>query len=68
MPKVGDKHFSYDAAGIAAAKSESARTGVPMSGTQKYQVGGLVNIPRGDLTRGAGAERKKSRCRTIRCK
>ena len=31
MPKVGDKEFKYDKAGIAAAKKESAKTGMPMS-------------------------------------
>ena len=30
MPKVGDKEFSYDAAGMAAAKKESEMTGMPM--------------------------------------
>ena len=30
MPKVGDKEFSYDAAGMAAAKKESEMTGIPM--------------------------------------
>lgn len=27
MPKVGEKHFSYDKAGYAAAKKEAAQTG-----------------------------------------
>jgi hypothetical protein len=31
MPKVGDKEFKYDKAGIAAAKKESAKTGMPIS-------------------------------------
>ena len=30
MPKVGSKHFSYDAKGRKAAKEEAKRTGKPM--------------------------------------
>lgn len=30
MPKVGSKHFSYSAKGIASAKKESAKTSMPM--------------------------------------
>lgn len=30
MPKVGDKEFSYDEEGMAAADAEAARTGLPV--------------------------------------
>ena len=30
MPKVGDKHFSYDAGGMKRAQEYSAKTGIPM--------------------------------------
>ncbi len=33
MPKVGNKHYSYDAKGRAAAKKESRRTGKAMTNT-----------------------------------
>lgn len=35
MPRVGNKHFSYDKAGRDAAKKEATRTGKPMTDTQK---------------------------------
>jgi hypothetical protein len=31
MPKVGNKHFSYTAKGVAAAKAEAKRTGKKMT-------------------------------------
>lgn len=43
MPKVGDKHFSYDPSGIAAARAESAKTGVPMKSKNRYAIGGLLD-------------------------
>ena len=30
MPKVGNKHFSYGPAGVAAAKAEAMKTGKKM--------------------------------------
>ena len=51
MPKVGDKHFGYDPAGVKAAEQESAATGVPMVKTQNYATGGLVKSG-GTTTRG----------------
>jgi hypothetical protein len=33
MPKVGSKHYSYDAKGRAAAKKEATRTGKKMTNT-----------------------------------
>ena len=35
MPKVGNKHYSYDAKGRAAAKKAAARTGKKMTNTKK---------------------------------
>ena len=35
MPKVGDKHYAYTAAGRAAAKREAERTGKPVMNTWK---------------------------------
>jgi hypothetical protein len=35
MPKVGKKHFSYTAKGVAAAKAEAKRTGKKISGTME---------------------------------
>ena len=51
MPKVGDKEFDYTPQGIAAAKNESANTGIPMSdgamrSVQKYAGGGEVGYAR----------------------
>ena len=43
MPKVGGKHFSYDAGGKAAAREESARTGLPVENKKTYQTGGLAS-------------------------
>ena len=51
MPKVGDKHFGYDAAGIGAAQAESAKTGIPMEKTQNYATGGVASSG-GTVTRG----------------
>ncbi len=42
MPKVGNKHFSYDAKGKAAAKKEAARTGKKV--TNAYSEGGKVKV------------------------
>jgi hypothetical protein len=52
MPKVGDKHFSYDAPGRDAAKREAARTGTPMK--VEYHAGGEVKN-RKITARGRGA-------------
>jgi|TARA_R100001082_G_scaffold97519_1_gene65415 hypothetical protein len=38
MPKVGKKHFSYDAAGKKAAKKEAKKTGKKV----EYNMGGKV--------------------------
>ena len=51
MPKVGDKEFDYTPEGVAAAKEESAATGMPMSdgamrSVQKYAGGGEVGYAR----------------------
>ena len=35
MPKVGEKHYAYTAAGRAAAKRESERTGKPITNKKK---------------------------------
>ena len=43
MPKVGDKTFKYDKAGMEAAKKESKETGMPMDNMKKYAVGGMVD-------------------------
>jgi len=43
MPKVGSKHFEYDAGGEAAAKAESMRTGLPVENKKTYQTGGLAS-------------------------
>ena len=59
MPKVGKKHFSYDPSGIAAARAESAKTGVPMEVKQRYNVGGLLrtaaNSPKKEWKQARGA-------------
>ena len=34
MPKVGGKHYSYDAKGMAQAKAASQRSGQPMTSTR----------------------------------
>ena len=39
MPKVGAKHFSYGAKGVAAAKKEATRTGTPMTHTKPATAG-----------------------------
>ena len=51
MPKVGDKEFDYTPQGVAAAKKESAATGIPMSdgamrSVQEYAGGGKVGYAR----------------------
>ena len=51
MPKVGDKEFDYTPQGVAAAKKESAATGIPMSdgamrSEQTYAGGGQVGFDR----------------------
>ena len=51
MPKVDDKHFSYDKAGIAAAKKEAKETGKKMT-TSNYSEGGKIKL------RGVGAATK----------
>jgi hypothetical protein len=38
MPKVGNKHFSYDAKGRAQAKAAAKKKGVPVK--MGYKVGG----------------------------
>ena len=35
MPKVGNKSYSYDSKGRAAAKKESRRSGKPVASTKK---------------------------------
>ena len=40
MPKVGGKHFAYTAAGKAAAKRHSAKTGQKVSNMKKKKKGG----------------------------
>jgi len=57
MPKVGDKEFSYDAEGLRAAQEHSAKTGIPMQNSQRYNVGGLV--------KGGGKKGKKFTTRGI---
>ena len=46
MPKVGDKHFSYDEAGILKAEQEAAKTGFPLEYEDRnytqYKHGGPV--------------------------
>lgn len=42
MPKVGDREFSYDAGGLKKAQEYSAKTGIPMEVSKRYNVGGLV--------------------------
>ena len=49
MPKVGDKEFSYDAAGMAAAKQASEMTGIPMKNAMErsmteYAGGGKIGF------------------------
>ena len=39
MPKVGGKKYSYTAAGRAAAKRESKRTGKKMTGNKQKKSG-----------------------------
>ena len=59
MPRVGDREFAYNAAGMNAAKKESERTGLPVemkgNGTQRHYTntvsraaksGGLVTAGR----------------------
>jgi len=71
MPQVGKKHFSYDASGVAAARAESAKTGVPMEVKQRYNVGGLLrtasNSPskKWKQARGAGVARGGAPYRTV---
>jgi|TARA_R110000796_G_scaffold97054_1_gene203801 hypothetical protein len=50
MPKVGNKEFSYDAAGKKAAAMEAKKTGQAMQ--TAYKKGGKVKI------RGTGAATK----------
>ena len=40
MPKVGGKHYSYDAKGMAQAKAAAQRSGQPMTNTRKKKSGG----------------------------
>ena len=40
MPKVGGKHYSYDAKGMAQAKAAAQRSGQPMTTTRKKKSGG----------------------------
>tara|TARA_R100000808_G_scaffold8593_2_gene24315 strand:+ start:9706 stop:9924 length:219 start_codon:yes stop_codon:yes gene_type:complete len=42
MPKVGKKEYSYDKAGVEAAKKEAAKTGEAIE-YQGYADGGLVD-------------------------
>jgi hypothetical protein len=35
MPKVGSKHYSYDAKGMAEAKAAAKASGKPMTNAQK---------------------------------
>ena len=53
MPKVGKKHFAYDAEGIVKAKAESEKTGTPISNaqdrSQNYYMGGSVLPPNRQL-------------------
>jgi|TARA_R110000824_G_scaffold6193_2_gene28567 hypothetical protein len=52
MPQVGNKHFGYGPAGVAKAKKEAARTGIPMK--TGYHAGGKVKN-RKIAARGKGA-------------
>lgn len=52
MPEVGNKKFSYDAKGKAAAKKKAATTGKPVKNMAGYKEGGKVKI------RGTGAATK----------
>ena len=61
MPKVGSKHFSYDAEGLAKAQAEAARTGTPVEHSQRYHVGGLLKLSskkNRDKTRGVGKAKR----------
>ena len=49
MPKVGDKHYSYDAKGIAMAKNAAKASGKPLKmkyggGVKKMMGGGSVEV------------------------
>jgi|TARA_R110000796_G_scaffold25049_2_gene71048 hypothetical protein len=44
MPKVGNKEFTYDAKGKAAAKKAAAKTGQPVEKMAGYKNGGKVKI------------------------
>jgi len=50
MPKVGNKDFSYDAKGKAAAKKEASKTGKKVK--MAYKDGGKIKV------RGTGAATK----------
>lgn len=39
MPKVGNKHFPYTKAGMAAAKKAAAATGKPLNNTRARATG-----------------------------
>lgn len=49
MPKVGNKHFSYDAKGMSKAKNAAKASGKPMQmmgggKAMKYKHGGSVEV------------------------
>ena len=54
MPKVGGKHYSYDAKGVAQAKAASQRSGPPMTTTRKKSGGakGFNGTPKPQTRRG----------------
>tara|TARA_R100000808_G_scaffold17746_1_gene39119 strand:- start:2609 stop:2995 length:387 start_codon:yes stop_codon:yes gene_type:complete len=54
MPKVGDKEYTYDAEGQAAAKKESMKTGEPV--IQTYDAGGRVKKIQGITTDAASPQ------------
>jgi hypothetical protein len=62
MPKVGDKHFPYDPAGMSAAREYSAKVGIPVERTKSYNTGGLIRSLPSKITRvkprGVGIARK----------
>jgi hypothetical protein len=49
MPKVGNKEFTYDAKGKAAAKKAAAKTGQPIEKMAGYKNGGKVKDARGPM-------------------
>ena len=54
MPKVGDREFSYDPAGLRKAREYAASTGKKVEYSQRYNTGGLVSGPTKKKQRGSG--------------